>query len=393
MPRRHSRATGPGRRPAPRARRLAALAAAALLAGACAPDQQFPQRPEFKAIRESLGSDPPSAADRRLLERHRPEFHLPPGHEGAIDFYRDYIAHGELRDSDGRLVSTAVTQDLLNRHKSDPGVVFTHKPPTEGAEPPRPLVLGSVTRSEIPFLGGKYTFLAYHAVFRMSGLPLEIGPVRELLARALGDRRDWHQLDHYTAVFIVLDPSMEPRAVVLQQHNAMRTHLVDDRGPFPRGEPVRVDVAVDSNELYPHSPQRRRHRAVGFLNADTVDFMAGLTDRVPMRGSHDVTHGARRMEYELGYLAPDDAFYVFEGYLGERRRLPGRKGPPGAIYNTWPTLKPPEVMLPAFFWNEPDEEYARLLKTGDGLPDDDALAQLQERFADALRESRRNGGD
>lgn len=71
-----------------------------------------------------------------------------------------------------------------------------------------------------------------------------------------------------------------------------------------------------------------------------------------IRSSADITQPARQVEYQLDFLAPDDAFYIFAGYLGERRQLPGRDRPPGADYNTWPTLKPLPLQLVAGYWRE-----------------------------------------
>ena len=57
-------------------------------------------------------------------------------------------------------------------------------------------------------------------------------------------------------------------------------------------------------------------------------------------------------DYQLGFLPPDDAFYAFAGYLGERRLLPGRDGPPGADYNTLTALKPLYRQWVAGYWRE-----------------------------------------
>jgi hypothetical protein len=60
-------------------------------------------------------------------------------------------------------------------------------------------------------------------------------------------------------------------------------------------------------------------------------------------------------------MPPSDAFYVFQGWLGERRRIPGRSGPPGADYNTLPAFKPKAVQLAAFYWREDDPDYLEVL--------------------------------
>ena len=54
----------------------------------------------------------------------------------------------------------------------------------------------------------------------------------------------------------------------------------------------------------------------------------------------DITHGEEEQEYTLAFLPTADAFYTFQGRLGESRKLPGREGPPGADYTTLPDLMP-----------------------------------------------------
>ena len=41
----------------------------------------------------------------------RPASHLPAGHEGPIDFYRDYIAHGYLITGDGVRIDGPTASD------------------------------------------------------------------------------------------------------------------------------------------------------------------------------------------------------------------------------------------------------------------------------------------
>jgi len=152
--------------------RFAALVALALVAtgaGAQGNFSQYPGWSEYHAAYPPRGALP-NYEERALLERHRPRLHLPPGHEGLIDFYRDYIASGRLYDGEGHLVSEDVTQGLLNRYADDPLVHFMHVP-REGAAT-RATVYARADRGEVDFgANGRYrfTFLTYHAVFRRSG--------------------------------------------------------------------------------------------------------------------------------------------------------------------------------------------------------------------------------
>jgi len=216
---------------------------------------------------------------------------------------------------------------------------------------------------------GEFTVLTYHLAFRVSGLPAGLSPVAAIPLRLVADLDDWHQLDHYTAAFVVLDARERPVALTLQQHNYLRTHLVGETVETGSDGRFDVDVAIRSNELYPHVPERRRRRAVRFLSPEATAFMMGFGTR-PLMSADDVTDPVRSVEYELAFLPGSDAFYTFKGYLGERRMLPGRDGPPGALYNTRPALKPLPAQIMGGYWGEGNEgdwaRYRRSRERGDG---------------------------
>ena len=341
-------------------------------AAASAADRNFTQYPGFA---EYFAANPPAEvagpADRALARRHAPRFHLPAGHEGPIDFYRDYIAHGYLVTGDGVRID-GPTQAELNRHRDDVQAEFTHVP--DGAEP-RPVVYAAVERTGLwaPREEGReteeFTVITYHLVFRVSGLPAGLSLAAAIPLRLVADLDDWHQLDHYTAAFVVLDAAERPIALTLQQHNYLRTYLVGES--VDPGEDGRfdIDVAIRSNELYPHVPGRTERRAVRFLDADARAFMMGFGKR-PMMSADDVTDPAGSVEYELAFLPGSDAFYSFHGFLGERRRLPGRDGPPGARYNTLPALKPLPAQVLDGYWRDANagdwERYQRSREGGSG---------------------------
>lgn len=400
--------------PQPAVAVVAAFAVAVLLTAALArpagtahaEEFQFSQLPGFAAIRAARGAVPPDAAARELLRRFRPVLFIAPGEEGPLDFYRDYIARGELQSGDGAAVMRNPSREQLNQFRHDPGAVFTHHPPRPNAapaapvHPTRPVAYGGVRRAALTLAGGEtrpVVFLAYHFVFRHSGLPAGMPSPLAALANLVGDARDWHQLDHYTAAFVALNESGAPFAVLLQHHNYLRTYLVGQDPAFPPDAPPMLDAAVSSNELYPHRAEKTVWPAAGFLGPKTADYLAGVRADPPfLRAAPDVTDGKIRVEYELEFLPPNDAFYVFEGKLGEPRKLPGRDGPPGAIYNTLPALHPPETALPAFYWKPPDPAFARIIRE-DNPPDrragptPAALEKLRARFAEALRKTE-NGG-
>jgi hypothetical protein len=311
----------------------------------------FSQHPGFAGY---FAANPPSdtlptPAEQELLKKHRPRFFAASGEEGPIGFYDDYIAQGTL---DG----AAVTRQSLNARKDNPRVVFTH---AGAAKPPRPAVFGRIDRT------ADFTVLTYHAVFRTSGLPAGMSWWQWAGLNLVADTRDWHQLDHYTAVFLFLDRGLVPVAMMLQQHNYQCSYLFGETVELPAdGRPL-IDIAIGSNELYPHAEGRMSRPAVSFITPANLRYLLGATVK-PMTTADDVTDPAREVEYRLDFLPQTDAFYTFKGYLGARRALPGRDGPPGAQYNTLPEFKPLEVQLALSYWRPGNAgDIARLPKNQD----------------------------
>jgi hypothetical protein len=349
---------------------VVALFAVAFTTACAQSSGNFSQQPGFASHFAAHPRRSTAATDdeRALLQRYRPRLWLPAGHAGPIDFYGDYIAHGTLIAGDGRTQDSPVDRALLNRLKSDPGAVFTHKPCAD-CTPPRAVVFGRVDTAPVPMGDGSerlFTFLTYHVVFRHSGVLADLAPWQSWPMRLVADLDDWHQLDHYTAATVILTDNATPVALMLQQHNGQRTHVFGEtvdgqRVDWPADGRVPIDVALRSNELYPHRAGRHDRRAVRFVDADALGYLIGLGPP-SMFSSHDITEPALEGDYELGFLPPDDAFYSFAGYLGERRALPGRDGPPGADYNTWPTLKPLGLQLLSGYWREGNRgDFERLL--------------------------------
>ena len=318
-----------------------------MLASGCSDGATFAQRPGFARWFAAHPPDParPGAADRQRLRAHRPVLRVPEGAPGPLRFYRDYIGAGTLR-VDGRRFDD-VDRARLAAHARDPGARFAHRPAT--APEPRAVGYGRVDRAALPPFG-RLTFLTWHFVFRRSGLPAELPPWQSLTAATFGDRDDWHQLDHYTAATLVLGPREVPLALILQQHNNLRSYwygrdlaLADDGRP-------RLVAALRSNELYPWRGQRRRHRVVRFPAPDNLRWLATGAGERPWTASHDLTRAGDRVDYALRFLPQTDPFYRFRGRLGASRLLPGRDGPPGADYNTLPAFKDRRLQLCALRW-------------------------------------------
>jgi len=376
---------------------IQATALILLAAGCNDRNDNFSQYPGFAEwyAENSPSLSRPTAEQAALLARYQPTVFLPDGHEGPIDFYRDYVGNGVLLDRDGELVSSTVDQTLLNTKKTDPAVVFTHHP---SGKPAEPKIYGRIAAEPTDWPGCSepltLTFLTYHLVFRSSGLPAGVPGWQAAGLSLIGDLDDWHQLDHYTAVTLTLasvQPGLRrPIAATFQQHNYQRTFLLGETtGPgrlaMPADGRLKVDIAIRSNELYPHEPGRVARRAVSFMDAKSAAYMAG-DGPAPWLAAEDVTDPAKEIEPELIFLPPADAFYTFQGWLGERRRLPGRDGPPGADYNTTPPMKPLLHQMALSWWHEGDQDWLdqfdALFK--DGWPTRIDPAPFLARIADAI---------
>ena len=150
----------------------------------------------------------------------------------------------------------------------------------------------------------------------------------------------------------------KPVAVMYQQHNYRQTQIFGIDLPWPADGRIGVDVAMRANEFYLHKAGRTHRRAASFLSPDTVADLVTDQDR-PFRVADDITDPAVDVDYELRFPPPADAFYTFKGFLGEKRLLPGRSGPPGADYNTLPAYKPLHRQMIAFHWRDGDADYVK----------------------------------
>ena len=277
--------------------------------------------------------------------------------------------------------------------------VFVHRPNGSAG---RCEWIGRIDREQLPAVDARpamaLAFLTYNLVFPSSGLPAGLAAWQRALVRLVADPSDWHQLDHYTAVTIAVEglDVGRPRAIaaILQQHNYQRAYLIaSTAGPgyvvLGNDGRLAVDAALGSNELYPHLPGRRVHRAAPMLDAGSAPWLILGRDR-PMFSADDVTDPQTEVDCGLAFLPPSDAFYVFQGWLGERRRLPGRDGPPGADYYTLPETRSRALQLALFWWFEDDRDGLALL--GDAFarpgPGGVALDPFWRRLASGLEHAR-----
>lgn len=370
------------------------IALGLILAGCGSKAGNFSQYPGFDAW---FAANPPSsqaanAEQVALLERFKPRLFVSSESKPPVRFYEDYIANGELRSNDGTVIAANVDSVLLNHHKHNPQVVFRHR---ASDQPTQAQAIVRMDAESLVSADGAVArdllFLTYNFVFAHSGVAAGIRGWQRTILSWFANPADWHQLDHYTAVSVVLDAhTKQPVALMLQQHNYLRTWLVGDKEApgvmrWPTDNRAKVVAAIDSNELFRWREGRQVRRALPGMSPDNIHWLVHGTDR-PWVTADDITHPQQEVSYELKALAPTDAFFVFKGWLGERRLTPGRDGPPGADYNTIPMLKARATQLASFYWFEGDDEYVNALQQwpSDKQPSHADVTGLTDRFARLL---------
>jgi hypothetical protein len=327
-----------------------------------------------------VSDDLPREADRLLLNRFRPRIIVAPGASRPIDFYRDYLPNTVLRDADqgGRIVTRQVTREVLQKQGS--GLHFyldLIQVPDLRRKGKTPVIYGRVYREQVPFALGqggnesrRLTFLKYNVVFAQSGLPAGLPWAYDKGLQLLGlNPDDWHELDNFCAVHIVLDETEEPVAVLLAQHNHHRTYLVDKDISFPPDDRIVVAAAQRSNELYLDRGETGPvlHRTIPWPLY--TEYLLGGEDR-PWFVADDVTYGRQAGGEEVGYglqfLAACDPFYTSRCMLGEYRPFfgleIGRNGPPGADYYTLPELIPLGNLLKASYLQDGKREDLQVVR-------------------------------
>ena len=373
----------------------------ALAFGGCRPSgktyrsfSDFPGFEEYYAGRCLEEEPPPAGEDRALLLRYRPRLILPDGGRYPIDFYRDYLPHTVLRRyPEKSVVTEKVTPEVLNANRDNKGVYLDFLAEQyraagldrrvgkeEGGIPlaaKMPVVYGRIIREQVSFPEGggisrafPLTFLKYNAVFSVSGLPAGLPKGYDLLLKVAGiSPEEWHDLDNFVVVHVVLDEEKRPMAVILSQHNSHRTYLVDAQIPLPPDGRIFFDVALRSNEVYPasDSPDPVRHRAI--RGNRYLKYLLSGKD-APFLSADDVTQGRKaggeEIRYDLVFLSPCDPFYTARILLGEPRplfgRYIGRDGPPGADYYAIPPLLPLGNLLKFGYLRDGDPEDIRVVE-------------------------------
>jgi hypothetical protein len=341
----------------------------------------FADFPGFRAYTCATVPGPtPDEKERLLLSRFRPRIVVAPGAPWPIDFYRDYLPHTVLRDAEqrGRVIARHVTREVLRQLGNGRHCYLDLvQIPDLRREGKTPVVYGRIYRERVTFSNSRgettvrsLIFLKYTVVFAVSGLPAGLPWIYDEGLRLLGlNPEDWHQLDNFCAVHVVLDEGEQPVAVLLAQHNYHRTYLVGRDIPLPADGRMIFAAAQRSNELYPDTGEAVPvfHRAIPWP-LYTEYLLSGQAR--PWFAADDLTYGQRaggeEVEYELQFLDPCDPFYTSRCMLGAYRPFwgieIGRNGPPGADYYTLPELIPLGDLLKASYLQDGKEEDIRVVR-------------------------------
>jgi hypothetical protein len=355
----------------------------------------FADFPGFREYRcAPTASDPADKDARRVLQRFRPRLVVAPGASWPIDFYRDYLPNAILRDADraGHIITRTVTREVLQSIDPHARVYLElQRLPEPHGDGKRPVVYGRLYRESVPLPASdgdsvtrQWTFLKYNVVFVRSGLPAGLPWMYEQTLRLVRlSPEDWHQLDNFCAVHIVLDEEGTPVAVLLAQHNHHRSYLIGRDLVLPRDERLVVAAAQRSNELYLDQGETKpqHHRTIPW--AWHLDYLLSGNPR-PWVTADDITYGraagGEDVPYELAFLAPCDPFYTARSMLGQYRPLLGleigRNGPPGADYYTLPELMPLGTLLKASYLQDDDEDDIQAVRA--------AIDREQQHFNAAL---------
>jgi hypothetical protein len=330
---------------------------------------------------------PVSAEDKRLLYKFRPRIIIPPGGRYPVNFYLEYLPYTVMRSyADNSVFTENVTREVLkkNMHNKDVYLDFQfdrflqagldrkyyeHDPFDSKKDS---VIYGRVYRESVKLPCGKkiecvrnLTFLKYNIIFSVSGLPAKLPLGYDFFLNFFNlNTEDWHELDNFTAVHIVLDETEHPIAVILAQHEYHRTYLIGKHVQLPPDNRITIDIALRSNEAYLGSKDMLpvEHRAIRW-NYNLKYLLSGK-DRPLIRG-YDITYGintgGKEIQYTLAFLSPCDPFYTAEIMLGEPRYLfgfdIGRNGPPGADFYATPELLPLYNLMKFYYLedNNPDD--------------------------------------
>jgi len=320
--------------------------------------------------------------EKALLERFRPRVFIAPKGRLPVDFYGFYLPNTVVRDDNGAIIKKSPTKLFLKSIERKAGLYLVYQGPDSPCEG-RGCVgymstgYGRVYREMAHFrtnAGIKkmpLIILKYNFAFTYSGVPAEIGGIKEAILSLFMDPGKVHELDIHGAIHIILDAKQRPLVLLLAQHNYFRSYVFGkDIAEMPGDNRVKVCFALRSNEPYPcpsgKAPLRRR--TVG--NPVNMSYVINGTDR-PFLSGEDLVFGpesgARAVPYRLKFLPHKDPLYVSWIPLGAKEKILFfdsyyRKGPPGMDMNTWPRLKKYSDIMQFWYLRDGNSEDAALLK-------------------------------
>ncbi len=324
---------------------------------------------------------PVSAADRDLLERYRPRIFRAPGGRAPVDFYGFYLPDTVVRDESGKAVKKSPARKYLKKIERNAGWYLDYEGPgspceDKGCSGYMGAGYGRVYRERARFRTDSGTrempviILKYNFAFTYSGLPADIGWLKETAAGLVMDPARVHELDIHGAVQVVLSEKERPLVLLLAQHNYFRSYVFGvDIPAMPPDNRCPVCFALRSNEPYPcpagKEPVRRRTVGSPVNMAYVIDGT-----KKPLLSGMDVIFGpkagAQEVPYTLRFLPTRDPLYVSWIPLGNRESGLGflnfyRTGPPGMDLNTWPELKKYSDIIQFWYLRDGSREDAALM--------------------------------
>ncbi len=328
-----------------------------------------------------LGVKTPKS-DRVLLEKFRPRVFIAPNGRVPIDFYGFYLPNTVARDEGGAIIKTSPTRAYLKRIEREAGLYLDYQGPDTPCEKARcegyvAAGYGRAYRETARFRTGSGTqkmpliILKYNFAFTYSGIPADVGLLKENLLGLFIDPAKFHELDIHGAVHVILSKKQKPLVLLLAQHNYFRSYVFGKDIPAPPADNrVKVCFALRSNEPYPcpkgAAPARRR--TVG--NPVNMSYVINGTGK-PFLSGRDIVFGpqagARPVLYRLKFLPARDPLYVSWIPLGAKEKMLFfssfyRKGPPGMDLNSWPKLKKYSDIMQFWYLRDNNAEDATLMR-------------------------------
>ncbi len=346
---------------------------------------------EFKAWLRALTYKDEDPADlgtpvtpegQRLIERFRPRVFIAPGGRMPVDFYGFYLPNTVVRDGAGDIVKESPSRAYLKKIERRAGWCLDYRGPDSPCdkEDCKGYVgagYGRLYRETARFRTGAgvkevpVTILKYNFAFTYSGLPAEIGGIKETLAGLVLDPSRVHELDIHGAVQVVLSDRGRPLVLLLAQHNYFRSYVFGvDIPEIPTDGHAKICFALRSNEPYPCPGGNKpaRLRTVG--NPVNISYVIDGTGR-PLFSGEDLVYGpeggAKEAAYSLEFLPSKDPLYVSWIPLGNREKVLYflrfyRTGPPGMDLNTWPELRKYSDIMQFWYLRDGSREDAALMQ-------------------------------